>query len=84
MEYNEEGTVEDLPHDLLAQYEDRAEKERAGGGSIEIDDMLSTIAITMSDGGEYFFQEHEAADLLSEVPGNIHPEDFILAIAQNW
>lgn len=84
MEYDEEGTVEDLPDDLVAQLEKRAEDERSAGGSIDINDMLPTVGVEMSDGSEYFFQGEEADDLLSEVPGNMHPEDFILAIAQNW
>ena len=84
MEYNDEGAIEDLPDDLVAQYEQRAEDERAGGGSIDINDMLPTVGVEMSDGSEYFFQGEEAEALLSEVPGNMHPEDFILALAQNW
>ena len=84
MEYDGEGANEDLPDDLVAQYEKRAEDERAAGGSIDINDMLPTVGLEMSDGSEYFFQGHEAEALLSEVPGNMHPEDFILALAQNW
>lgn len=81
---DEDGMVDDLPDDLVAQLEQRAADEEAAGGSIDINDMLPTVAVTMSDGAEYFFQGEEADDLLSEVPGNMHPEDFILAIAQNW
>lgn len=84
MEYEDDGVVEDLPDDLLAQYEQRAEDERTAGGSIDINDMLPTVGIEMSDGSEYFFQGEEAEALLSEVPGNMHPEDFILASAQSW
>lgn len=38
----------------------------------------------MSDGSEYFFQGEEASDLLDEVPDNLAPEDYILAVAQGW
>ena len=73
-----------LSNKLLKQYRKRAKDERDGGGSIEIDMVLPSIAITMSDGEEYYFQEHEADELLATVPENISAEDFILASAQNW
>lgn len=73
-----------LPEKLVNQYESLANSEREGGGKIKINYGLPTIRIQMSDGTDYFFQEHEATDLLDQVPDNISPEDFILAQAQNW
>jgi hypothetical protein len=73
-----------LPEDLVAQYEERADAEREAGGSIDIDDMLPAITVKMSSGEDYFFQEWQADDLLDRVPNNISPEDYILAMAQNW
>lgn len=73
-----------LPAHMVQDYERRAEAERNGGGSIEIDFVLPYVAVTLSDGSEYFFQEHEAAELLREVPDNILPEDYVLAVAQGW
>lgn len=73
-----------LPSRLVNQYERRADAERRAGGSIEIDYRLPYIAIEMSDGSEYFFQEYEADNLLDTVPNNINAEDFLLASAQNW
>ena len=74
----------ELSPKLLKQFEERAEAERNAGAEIDIDTGLPSISITMSDGSDYFFQEHEAQAILDEVPDNIHPEDYILAIAQSW
>lgn len=72
-----------LPKKMVKDYENRAKEERKAGGKIEINYKLPYVAIEMSDGSEYFFQEHEASELLDDVPENIDPEDFILAQAQN-
>ncbi len=84
MEHEEENDDTTFPEWLRLQYEKRADDERQGGGSIEINTSANYVAVTMSDGSEYMFQGHEADQMLSEVPPNINPEDFILAIAQNW
>lgn len=76
--------MEDLPDSLAKQYGKRAEAERDAGGSIEIDTMLPSISIKLSDGTDYFFQEWEADELLNKIPGNVDKEDFLLAMAQNW
>lgn len=73
-----------LPPKMVAQYETRAKHERQGGGNIDIDYSLPSISVTMSSGEDYFFQEHEAQELLDGVPENISAEDFILAQAQGW
>ncbi len=73
-----------LPDNLADQLEQRAEAEREGGGTIEIDPVLPSVSIRMSSGEEYFFQEWEADELLAKVPENIDPSDYLLAIAQNW
>lgn len=74
----------DLSNSLIQQYTERAEAERTAGGKIEINTYIPYVALTMSDGTEYFFQGHEADNLLNEVYDNICPEDYILAMAQNW
>lgn len=73
-----------LPSHMVKDYEMRANAERAAGGSVEIDYRLPSVAVELSDGSEFFFQEHEASDLLDEVPENINEEDYILAVAQGW
>lgn len=73
-----------LPPRMVKDYEMRAASERAAGGSVEIDYRLPTVAVELSDGSEFFFQESEASDLLDEVPDNIDEEDYILAVAQGW
>ena len=76
--------------DALAQdYVARANAERAGGGSIKIDERFPTVAIVLSDGSEYYFQDWQADDLLAEhAPAaadlDISLDDYILAMAQNW
>ena len=69
---------------LVKDFEKRAENERRAGGMVDIDYRLPTVAVELSDGSEYFFQEYEAQDLIDEVPENISPEDYILAQAQGW
>ena len=74
----------ELPQWLVDQLEEQAKAERDAGGSIEIGAGQMYVAVTLSDGAEYFFQDHEASELLDEVPDNINAEDFILASAQSW
>lgn len=83
-EDQEDSNKKDLPENMVKDYEKRAKAERRGGGSVEIDYKLPTVAVTLSDGSEYFFQEQEASDLLDEVPNNVSAEDYILATAQGW
>ena len=71
-------------NELIEQYEERARNEREVGAEIEIDTGLPYISIKMSDDSEYAFQEHEAENLLNDVPDWINAEDYLLAIAQNW
>jgi len=77
-------TYEDISRD----YTERAAAEREGGATIEINRAHDYIAITMSDGSEYFFQGEEAQDLRTEFeqfPGlSVSLEDYLLAQAQNY
>lgn len=73
-----------LPTKMVKDYVKRADAERDAGGGIDIDPVLPSISVTLSDGTDYYFQEHEARKLLKDVPSNISPEDYILAQAQNW
>lgn len=73
-----------LTNNILIDFEARAEAERKAGAIIDINEMLPYIGLTMSDGSDYFFQEEEAENMLNEVPDNISPDDYILAIAQGW
>jgi hypothetical protein len=82
--YGRLESKEIMLNSMVKDYEFRAKCEREAGGKIEINSGLPYVAITMSDGGEYFFQGEEASDLLDDVPDNINEEDFILAIAQGW
>lgn len=73
-----------LPENIVADFEGRAAAERAGGGSIEINHRIPTVAVKLSDGSEFFFQEREAGELIDSTPANISAEDYILALAQGW
>ena len=76
--------------ELIKQYMERADAERAAGGEIEYNDLLPSISIKLSTGEDYFFQEWQADELLDEVPdfirGGSKPliEDYLLAMAQEW
>jgi hypothetical protein len=69
---------------FAADIKRRAQAERKAGGSIKIDRRLPWVAIVLSDGSEYFFQEHEASELLDGIPDFVNEEDFLLAMAQGW
>ena len=62
----------------------RHDAEVAAGGHIEIEHGLPSVAVTMSDGSEYFFQEYEASELLDSVPDYVNEKVYILAMAQGW
>jgi len=66
------------------KFRHRAEAERRSGSSIEIDYGLPSVDIRLSGGIEYYFQEHEAQQLLDSIPDEFSPEDFLLATAQGW
>lgn len=69
---------------LAKQYKQRAESERQAGGHITINKYMPYISITLSGGESYFFEDHEADDLLASVPDWINTEDYLLASAQEW
>jgi len=46
---------------------------------------LPTISIYRpSDGGEWYFQEHSATELLDSIPEEIHPEEWLKVVANHW
>lgn len=55
------------------------------GWSVEIELGLPMVSIINPDGEtEWFFQEHEAQDLLDEVPDNVNEEDYLLWSSAGW
>jgi len=76
--------------EMVQQYIERAESERAAGGEVNYDPSLPSIDIKLSNGEEYHFREWSADELLKELPHFIAKgskaliEDVLLAIAQNW
>lgn len=73
-----------MQNDVFNNYRHRAEFERKAGGSVEINNQIPSVAVTLSGGLDYFFQGEEAENLLDSVPDELSAEDFILAIAQGW
>lgn len=75
--------------EMRQQIEQSAEAELEAGASIEINNGLPYVALTMSNGDEYFFQGEEAHDLLSEHDASASKYDTtveasILHSAQGW
>jgi len=68
---------------IKADYERMAEAARRQGMYVHISDY-GYVSIYIDEDESYFLQGNEAQDLLSAVPSNIAPEDYILAIAQGW
>lgn len=75
--------------EMQQQIERSAKFELAAGASIEINTGLPFVALTMSDGSEYFFQGQEADELLDEHNASADKfdttvESSILHSAQGW
>ena len=60
-----------------------ADAEREAGSSIEINEAIPYVAITMPDGSEHYCQGEEAQAMLDTVPEWIYPEDYLLARAHD-
>jgi hypothetical protein len=74
---------------IIKDYQERATAERAAGTRIEINTGLPYISIEYTNGENWFFQEHEAQQMLDEIPEwivdmGLSKEDYILAMAQGW
>ncbi len=75
--------------EMQQQIEQSAQAEREAGATIEINNSLPYVALTMSDGSGYFFQGQEASELIDEhelsaSKFNTSVEDSILHSAQGW
>lgn len=73
-----------IPSRMVREYERTAKAEYRAGGTVEIDYRLPYVSVTTSTGEEYFFQGDEAQDLLDEVPDNMSPEDYVMAMSTSW
>ncbi len=74
--------------EIAKDYETRAKAEKDAGGHAEVSGLPS-VAVTLSDGSEYFFQDEEAQSLIDEFQTSPLNElmwfvDYILASAQSW
>lgn len=78
--------------ELAEQYRERAKAEREAGGSCAIGWALPDIQITMSNGEEFYYQEHQADQVLDEakkdiresgMEGLVSVQDYLLAVYQN-
>lgn len=74
----------DLPENILQDIEKTAYNERQAGGYCKVDNMLDTVAVTCSDGSEYFLQGEDGQNLLDRCPQNVDAEDWILWQAIGW
>lgn len=54
------------------------------GGKIEINWGLPYIRILQTDGEEWFFQEHEAQQLIDEIDGDFIPEHYFIWTSREW
>jgi hypothetical protein len=74
--------------EILIDYKKRAAAEREAGGFVQFNLMLPYIAITCSNGDDYFFQGEEAENLIHEaenaLDGDINIVDYLLVISQGW
>lgn len=81
---------DEVTYESIAEgYENRAESERRAGGSTDHNPSVGYIAITRSDGEEYFFQDSDYDSLEKDykkdpTSEHIDFEDWALAMSQNW
>lgn len=73
-----------LQQSILNDIDKTAQAVRASGGRVDINYGLPSIAITNPDGSEYFFQEHEASEILDSIPDEVFEVDYIMWSAQSW
>lgn len=73
-----------LPENILQNCIRIADTERSGGATVEINKTAGYVAIRLTDGTTFYFQDHEADDILSGVPENISGEDWLLSQAIGW
>lgn len=81
---------------LIAQIASTAQVARDAGQSVTINPTLPTVSVYRGEGDEFFFQEHEADDLLTQARetldnlideedvAQIGEEEVILHQAQGW
>lgn len=80
-----ESEVNDLPEQVVWKYEDMAAQEREAGGDVTIDaEGNGSIHLIRSDGAEFNIEGMDADDLLANIPANINPDDFLLAVSRRW
>jgi len=80
-----ESEVNDLPEQVVWKYEEMASKEREMGGDVRIDaEGEGAIHLIRSDGVEFHITGMDADDVLANIPANINPDDFLLAVSRRW
>ena len=70
--------------EVVKMIEKTANAARKSCQYVIIDSVLPTVYVYRGEDDDFHFQEHEANDLLSQVPDYADPEDYILYIAQGW
>lgn len=79
---------------LIEQIRNTAKAAQESGQSVSIDAVLPTVCVTRGVDDAFFFQEHEATELLKYVDNalanigeaaiDISEEDYLLYLAQGW
>ena len=70
---------------MIEEIQKTADVNYGFGWRIEINSKIPTVAIKNPDGEtEWFFQEHEADDLLESIPEDVNEEDYLLWAMQGW
>lgn len=64
--------------------ENIADAEREAGTVVKIDYTLPSIEISREGEVVYYFQEHEASELLETVPAGLKVEDYFLFAQSSW
>ncbi len=80
-----ETEANDLPEQVVWKYEEMAKQEREQGGDVQIDaEGKGAIHLIRSDGVEFHLAGLDADEMLENIPANINPDDYLLAVSRRW
>lgn len=75
----------DLPEQVVWKYEDMAAQAREKGADVQIDaEGAGAIHLIRADGVEFHISGIDADEVLENIPANINPDDFLLAVSRRW
>lgn len=73
-----------VPVWMIKDITSTAKAQREAGAFVNIDHRLPTVLVHLDDDEEFFFQEHEASELLDHTPEQVSEQDYLLWLSKGW